>query len=121
MSFMTDNTLRYATRGLTGNIETDIAFLKEQIYEYSFDLRITAVLERILRCLTVPEAVYTVFIPADKYQFLPHSIHIMYSGIRTGISRISLEVIRLCTCRNCTFRNFSGESDIFCRINSCAI
>ena len=56
MSFMTDNTLHYATRGLTGNRETDIAFLKEQIHEYSFDLRITAALERILKCLTVPEA-----------------------------------------------------------------
>ena len=55
MSFMTDHTLRYATRGLTGNRETDIAFLKEQLHAYSFDLRITAALERILKCLIIPE------------------------------------------------------------------
>ena len=56
MSVMPDNTLRYATRGLTGNRETDIAFLKEQLHKYRYDQRITSALERILKCLTIPEA-----------------------------------------------------------------
>ena len=52
MSSKSDDTLRYATRNLTGNRETDIAFLTAQITSERFDAQVTEVLRRILACLS---------------------------------------------------------------------
>ena len=56
MPTMVENALRYATRNLTGNREADIAFLKKQNKEYYYDSRVSSALERILKCLMIPEA-----------------------------------------------------------------
>ena len=46
--------LQTATSGLTGRREQDIAYLKEQIVEYSFDEQIVSVLRNVMRCLVSP-------------------------------------------------------------------
>ena len=56
MKMTTDNALRDATRGLTGNRIKDIAFLKEQIASGNFDEQVTAALSRILGGLSFSES-----------------------------------------------------------------